>query len=63
MKTGFDTGFSKSNANSTGSAVFAQDKRKVVSNLESMLKAEIEKREDAENQLADYRRRSLYIER
>lgn len=28
-----------------------------------MLKAEIEKREDAENQLVDYRKRSLYIER
>jgi hypothetical protein len=62
MKAGNESGFARSTTNSTGSAVFAQDKRKVVSNLEAMLKREIEKREEAERQLGDYRRRSLFIE-
>lgn len=38
------------------------DKRRMVAHLESLLRTEIERREEAERQLMDYRRRSLNIE-
>lgn len=43
MKQTFDSNFPKSSSNTT--TILNQDKRKVVSNLESMLKVEIDKRE------------------
>lgn len=56
-----DFPFARTVTNTPNSAIFTQDKRKVISNLESLLRLEIEKREEAERQLSDYRRRSLCI--
>lgn len=61
MRQTADFPFARTTTNTTNSVIFTQDKRKVISNLESMLRLEIERREEAERQLADYRRRSLCI--
>jgi hypothetical protein len=63
MKVSGEFSFARSNTGSFTAAAPGMEKRKMVNNLEALLKDEIERRENAERQLLEYRQRSLLIER